>query len=120
MQRLVERVLGQYADAFEVFVAGSLAEAAVVQAQSSPDLVVLDLDLPNGRGVVSLRAARRIAHGAPIVVFEGGRTDISKSEREECGVVGWIDKAEEGVPGLVRVLAGRLDPERAAAVVGRA
>ena len=61
------------ADAFSLDVVGSLAEAisAVDQSQSLPDVILLDLNLPDSEGLITLMRLREKSMDTPIVVLTG-------------------------------------------------
>ena len=66
--------------------ASSLAEALRLTADASPDLVLLDLNLPDSRGLATLLTARRAFAHAPIVVIVG--SVMSEQNRDGLRMAG--------------------------------
>ncbi len=66
------------AERHEVRTAESLAEALLDLAQplKRPDLIVTDLDLPDGQGYSMLRALQEVAFGVPILVCDRGTVEL--------------------------------------------
>jgi CheY-like chemotaxis protein len=54
---------------FEVITAGTLAEALAILTRLRPDIILLDLDLPDSTGYATLLRAREHAGEAPIIVL---------------------------------------------------
>ena len=70
------------AEGFEVLTAVSVSEATALLAHDPPDLIVLDLGLPDGDGAELVRAVRR--HSAlPIVV--------ASARQEQAGKIALLD-----------------------------
>jgi len=69
------------------------------------DLIVLDLRLPQGNGVALLRAIRKIAQKAPVMVFSGTIASADEvRELDTLGVTGYVNEymaAQNIVPALV-------------------
>jgi uncharacterized protein (TIGR02266 family) len=69
------------------------------------DLIVLDLRLPQGNGVALLRAIRKIAQKAPVMVFSGTIASADEvRELDTLGVTGYVNEyiaAQHIVPALV-------------------
>jgi uncharacterized protein (TIGR02266 family) len=76
------------------------------------DLVVLDLRLPNGRGIDLLRSVRSTApNGPPIVVFSGTIANAAEvRDLASCGVAGYINEYT-GVGHIMPALAPHLFPD---------
>jgi CheY-like chemotaxis protein len=55
---------------FQMVAASTLA-SAVAQIRSHPDVILLDLDLPDSQGVETLRSIRRDYESIPIIVLTG-------------------------------------------------
>lgn len=76
------------------------------------DLILLDLRLPNGRGLRLLRAIQAIGPQAPVLVFSG--TIASAGEVRELaalGVAGFVNEYA-GVQHILPALAPHLHPDR--------
>jgi two-component system cell cycle response regulator len=69
---LVESLLGQSPAArFEVAVVGTLADGLAWLARRSPDVILLDLTLPDSEGLQTHRAIRNRSPDVPVVVMTG-------------------------------------------------
>jgi len=70
--RLLRECLAETAELpFELFHRATLAEALESLAKESPDVILLDLGLPDARGLDSVRRARRAAPEVPLLVLTG-------------------------------------------------
>ena len=80
--------------------------------QGRIDLVVLDLRLPNGRGVDLVRSLRRVAPDKPpVVVFSGTIANADEvRDLSSCGVAGYVNEYT-GVGHILPALAPHLFPE---------
>ena len=80
--------------------------------QGRIDLVVLDLRLPNGRGVDLVRSLRRVAPDKPpVVVFSGTIANADEvRDLSSCGVAGYVNEYT-GVGHIMPALAPHLFPE---------
>ena len=80
--------------------------------QQRIDLVVLDLRLPNGRGIDLVRSLRRIApENPPIVVFSGTIANADEvRDLSTYGVAGYVNEYT-GVGHIMPALAPHLFPE---------
>jgi two-component system KDP operon response regulator KdpE len=107
-----------HARRYEVFTAGSGREALATAAAHPPDLVILDLGLPDLDGVEVIHGLRGWCH-APILVLSG-RTDSSdKVEALDAGADDYLTKPF-GVDELLarlRALTRRTSPADSKAVV---
>ena len=86
--------------------------ATLRSAQQRIDLVVLDLRLPNGRGLDLVRSLRRMAAEAPpIVVFSGTIANAAEvRDLALAGVAGYVNEYT-GVGHIMPALAPHLFPE---------
>ena len=85
---------------------------AALQGQERIDLVVLDLRLPNGRGIDLVRSLRRVApENPPIVVFSGTIANAAEvRDLSSFGVAGYVNEYT-GVGHIMPALAPHLFPE---------
>jgi DNA-binding response OmpR family regulator len=93
MQRLVEAVfkaatLGVYL----VRRAGSLEEAVNAIAAVIPDLILLDLDLPDAKGLDGVRAMLRLAPQAALVILTSSPDEAQGVEAIRLGAQDWVQK----------------------------
>jgi len=71
-RRLVEIALSECVECtFELLGAGTLMEAKERLADFEPDVVLLDLNLPDSHGMDTLRAVRGLVPQSPVVVLTG-------------------------------------------------
>lgn len=82
------------AKGYEVVVAFDSILAVKEARQSKPDLILLDMMLPGGGGVATLRNVRLIAdlRAVPVIVLTGMQDNGKKAEMEKLGVEGYIAK----------------------------
>ena len=76
---------------YEVHVAGSGTAALKVAAQHPPDLVILDLGLPDFDGVEVIRGLRGWTE-APILVLSGRTDSTDKVEALDAGADDYVTK----------------------------
>ncbi|TAK64889.1 diguanylate cyclase [Methylobacter sp.] len=102
---LVKIKLGQAQSGhFEVVWVQSLIEAQRRLADSSFDVMLLDLSLPDSDGLETIHSARVMAMDVPIVVLSGhGDTDFALTALE-AGAVDYMVKGDFGYDGLARVI----------------
>ncbi|MDO8773642.1 MAG: response regulator [Burkholderiaceae bacterium] len=78
-------------EGFEVQTAVSLSEASALLRHSLPDVVVLDLGLPDGDGVQLVRDIRR-QHSVPIIVVSARHQEAQKIELLDAGADDYLTK----------------------------
>jgi two-component system KDP operon response regulator KdpE len=76
---------------YEVITAGLVAEATKRIAADSPDLVVLDLGLPDGDGKEVIRTVREFST-VPIIVLSARERETEKIEALDLGADDFINK----------------------------
>lgn len=93
---------------FEPLAASSGAEALEIAHRDVPDLILLDISMPEMSGEETIRAFRTnpALFAVPIVIVSGHT--ISPAEIERLGADGAIQKPFD-VPDLVRNIHERLD-----------
>jgi uncharacterized protein (TIGR02266 family) len=92
----------------------TLAEllARVEEEGDRIDLLLLDLQLPQGRGVELVKTLRRKAFRAPIIVFSGTVPKAKDvGELTALGVAGYMNEYT-AAPHILRTLAPHLFPEQ--------
>lgn len=101
MQKMIELVfksatLGEYL----VRRASSLEEGIKATMGVTPDLILLDLDLPDAKGLEGLRALLALAPQAAIVILTASLDEAMAVEAIKLGAQDWLRK----VDGLQRSL----------------
>jgi two-component system KDP operon response regulator KdpE len=79
------------ANNYEVTSAGTVAEALKRVAAESPDIVLLDLGLPDGDGKDVIRRAREWSD-VPIIVLSAREREIEKIEALDLGADDYVNK----------------------------
>jgi len=79
------------ANDFEIISAGTVAEAVKRVAADSPDLVLLDLGLPDGDGKDVIRRAREWSD-VPIIVLSAREREAEKIESLDLGADDYVNK----------------------------
>lgn len=104
---LVERALTR--DAHEVFVAASARDALREFEAKRPDVVVLDLGLPDGSGEAICRAIRRSGHDAAILILTAENRVASRVRCLDAGADDYLAKpfAVAELRARVRALSRR-------------
>jgi CheY-like chemotaxis protein len=93
-QYLIKHALGQVSQPPKVqFVEDGNAALAAL-ADGTPDLVVLDLNMPNLDGVQTLRRMRGAVatRDVPVIVFSTGREESAVATCKSLGVLDYIQK----------------------------
>ncbi|GGL90510.1 hypothetical protein GCM10010840_30680 [Deinococcus aerolatus] len=80
-------------------------EAAARCWQATPfDLLLLDLDLPDGLGLELLTRALRLAAGVPVVVLSGLEDPRLAATALQMGAAGYVIKGLEAAEHLRRII----------------
>lgn len=98
LQALLEHV------GFTVRAAPTLAAAVEALQAEIPDIVLLDLGLPDGRGLPVLEAIRRTAPDAPVVILTGTDDEQTAVRAVQQGAQDYLIKGEANDAVLVRCL----------------
>jgi len=91
------------AEGYRVHIAASAAQAVQLAAQISPDLILLDLSLPDQHGLV-LCAELKEKHGAPIIICSGTQHEHEAILALKLGADDFVAK-----PFSVDELAARIE-----------
>jgi DNA-binding NarL/FixJ family response regulator len=105
-RRLVE-MMGHVARVTLTGEAGSVAEALEKIPLLRPDVVVLDLHLPDGDGVAVLESVKRAVPAPVVVMLSNYSDDFYRTWCEAAGADFFLDKAKQfdELPGILsRVL----------------
>lgn len=89
---------------YEVFRANSLVQGRVEAATRSPELLILDLGLPDGDGTDLIRTLRSYS-SVPIIILSARSGDDAKVEALDLGADDYISKPFSMMELLARVRA---------------
>ena len=122
VRRGVRDLLGDERDIDVVAEAGTVAEALVVAAATTPDVALVDMRLPDGDGVALCRRLREL--GPRCIVLTAFDDEQALIDAIDAGVSGYLLKQVRGqdlVTAVREVAAGRslLDPVTTARVLAR-
>ena len=100
-RRLVE-IVAKALSGFEVSEAEDVSTAIESARRLHPDVVTLDLGLPDGSGLEVLRAIRQDGASARVIVVTGESDDRYRRASLEAGADEFLDKAHlERLPALL-------------------
>lgn len=99
VRRLVEE-----AEATVVGEAATLAGALAETLDKQPDVLILDLDLPDGSGLSIIRRVRESAPGCQVVVLTASTADADIRDALEAGATGYLTKDLTGA-GVVSAIS---------------
>lgn len=91
-------------DALVLADAASMAEAERTLAMGGIDAVLLDLGLPDSKGLESLNRARTVAPRVPIVVLTGQNDESLAMQALQVGAQDYLIKGQIDTRGIVRAL----------------
>ena len=100
ISKLLERVL--HDEGFSVVVAETLKKGLIVCATHKPDLIILDLGLPDGDGMELLDAYRK-HNSVPVIVVSARDNEKSKVEALDAGADDYLTKPFSSEELLARV-----------------
>jgi two-component system, OmpR family, response regulator RegX3 len=92
-------------EGFDPVVAASLAEARALLAAGPPDLVLLDLMLPDGDGRDLARELRAASSDVPIIMLTARGTELERVVGLELGADDYVVKPFSGAEVIARMRA---------------
>lgn len=98
--------------AYRVSVAGTAAEAREQAARDAPDLVLLDLNLPDSRGMDTLEAVQQAGRALPVVVLTAQHDEELGVEAVRRGAQDFVQKAAVDPDALRRNLLYAVERRR--------
>jgi diguanylate cyclase (GGDEF)-like protein len=113
--RLVKHSVAALDPAWEMVAVGTMGEGVALLGQ--PDaprfaVVLLDLNLPDGRGLVNLKRLRECGSDAPIIVLTGDNNKSLAIEAIQQGAEDYIVKQEMSGRILVRAMRYAIERDR--------
>jgi len=114
MRRFLRASLGTHA--YRIVEAGTIAEAMVMVTSHRPDLILLDLGLPDGNGIEFTRSVRGWSQVPILVVSARGRED-DKVDALDAGADDYLTKPFGMNELLARMRVALRNAERASAAV---
>lgn len=93
----------------EIAQAGSMAEAERTLAAGVFDVVLVDLGLPDARGLEALQRARRVAPHVPLVVLTGVDDPMLATEAIQAGAEDYLVKGQIEHRALQRALRNAVE-----------
>jgi DNA-binding NarL/FixJ family response regulator len=117
-------LIGRQAGMSVVGEAGTVAEAIAAATSSKPDVVIMDVRLPDGSGVEACRAIREAHPDARVIMLTSYADDEALFASILAGAAGYLLKQTRGqavVDAVIAVAAGRslLDPDVTGKVLER-
>jgi len=98
-------------EGYEVSEAASLAQADEVLRDGQPDIVIVDITLPDGDGAEWVRLARKKGPlGFPVIALTGVTADEDRRRIEQSGVCAVLQKPVD-IPLLLKALKDCQDPD---------
>jgi DNA-binding NarL/FixJ family response regulator len=88
--------------------AGTAEEALALYAAHTPDVVLLDVNMPGANGLDLLRSLRAFDPPACVVICSGAGDAVLRDEAQALGAADWVLKPIYG-SSLVALLRGVLD-----------
>lgn len=106
-RRGVEAVLSLEEDISIVAQAGTAADAVAAAEQMAPDVVVLDLYLPDGEGTQVCSRIKHVAPSAQILMLTASDEEVDLVEAIRAGATGYLlkDVGPDQLPQAIRAVA---------------
>jgi signal transduction histidine kinase len=89
-----------------------MSEALVHLAKGGVDIVLLDMGLPDGHGLDTVRRAREVAPGVPVIVLTGLDDEALAAEAMKEGAQDYLIKGQIESRALPRALRHAIDRHR--------
>jgi DNA-binding NarL/FixJ family response regulator len=116
-------VLGRRPDLKIVGSVGSVNDLISIARKSPPDIVLLDLELPDSSGLIAIERLARVAPDTKVVMFTVHESEDTVTAALNAGAMGYVRKgapADEIAAAIRDVHAGRMhvQPDIAAHAIG--
>jgi DNA-binding NarL/FixJ family response regulator len=93
MRDLMARTIARQRTRYAVLAAvGTAAEAIAACGEFKPDVLILDINLPDQNGIDALPALKRVAPGTRVLLCTGYPTDDRISDLAATGAHGFVEK----------------------------
>jgi signal transduction histidine kinase len=89
-----------------------LSEALILLAKGGFDIVLLDMGLPDGHGLDTVRRAHAVAPGVPLIVLTGLDDEVLAAEAMKEGAQDYLIKGEIENRALPRALRHSIERQR--------
>jgi DNA-binding NarL/FixJ family response regulator len=89
--------------------AGGVAQAIAAMRDLRPDLVILDIQMPDGDGVAVLAAAKLLEPAPAVMMLTNYVDDYQRLRCEAAGADFFLDKSKE-FEEIPRILRGMMQP----------
>ncbi len=101
---MVKRVLAQEDDMSVVGVAGTVRQALAQAHEHRPDVVLMDQQLPDGRGTDAAGRINAVVQSARVVMVTASADDQTLAAAREAGCAGYIlkDRLLHDLPEAIR------------------
>lgn len=109
---LLSRALARFVSEAKMVQAASLREARELLAQERFDIILLDLSLPDVKGLQTVKRMREIAGGIPIVVLTGSTDDALGKHCVQAGAQDYLVKDTIDTALLNRVMTHAIERQR--------
>ena len=100
------------ADSFELTHAVRLSDALSLLAKGGTDIVLLDMGLPDAHGLDTVRRARAVAPGVPVIVLTGLDDEVLAAEAMKEGAQDYLIKGQIESRALPRALRHAIERYR--------
>lgn len=109
MQETLKCLLsGHFAEA-EIYVAATLEEAEQLAAAVDPQLIFMDINLPDGNGLHLARKLRAVHGDIPIAFLSNTDTPEYREAAKNVGGSHYLDKSQVSEQEILAVVQGLLD-----------
>jgi len=109
---LMRDLLAELAEPPEVLHAARLSDAVALLATARVDVVLLDLSLPDARGLATVERVHRAAPHLPVVVLTGLDDEALALRAVQAGAQDYLVKGAVTAPGLRRALRHARERQR--------
>jgi CheY-like chemotaxis protein len=110
---LIKGLLGDCREDFNVTRVASLAEAKESLLGQYMDVILLDLGLPDGRGLDTLTQALEFSEAAPIVVLTGSKAESIGTEAVRMGAQDYLVKGDSTADAIERSILYAVERKKA-------